>query len=194
MGSADRAVVIGSGIGGSAVAALLAKQGFQVLLLERNRFPGGKAGSYEREGFTCDMGVHYAGRGERGPLGEVARQVSANLRFIKRDPFLHPDLLNVWWLDTDRIDRAYVAHSLGCDPPALITSSFGRQVEGQLKTKAPLHDGTVYARHKFARLGNSLVIPGYECCRDTERAGHDGPCPKLANKSIVDLVVLYGLG
>jgi len=84
----DRAVVIGSGIGGSAAAALLARQGFEVLLLERNRFPGGKAGSYEREGFTCDMGAHYAGRGERGPLGEVARRVSADLRFIKQDPFL----------------------------------------------------------------------------------------------------------
>jgi prolycopene isomerase len=88
MGRTDMAVVIGSGIGGSAAAALLAKRGFEVLLLERNRFPGGKAGSYRREGFTCDMGVHYAGRGERGPLGEVARQVSADLRFIKRDPFL----------------------------------------------------------------------------------------------------------
>lgn len=84
----ERVVVIGSGIGGAAVAALLAGQGFAVHLIERNRFPGGKTGSYERDGFICDMGVHYAGRGERGPLGEVARRVSADLHFIKRDPFL----------------------------------------------------------------------------------------------------------
>ncbi len=80
--------MIGSGIGGAAAAALLAAKEFDVLLLERNRSAGGKTGSYEREGFTCDMGVHYAGRGDRGPLGEVARRVSADLHFIKKDPFL----------------------------------------------------------------------------------------------------------
>jgi phytoene dehydrogenase-like protein len=84
----ERAMVIGSGIGGAAVAALLAGQGFTVVLVERNRFPGGKTGSYERDGFVCDIGVHYAGRGERGPLGEVARRVSADLQFIRKDPFL----------------------------------------------------------------------------------------------------------
>ena len=52
---------------------------FAVTLFERNDFEGGKSASYEREGFVCDMGVHWTARGSNGPLGEVARRVGADL-------------------------------------------------------------------------------------------------------------------
>ncbi|MBC2716294.1 MAG: NAD(P)/FAD-dependent oxidoreductase [Desulfobacteraceae bacterium] len=84
-----KVVVIGSGVGGSAIAALLAKQGAEVHVFERNNFLGGKAASYVRDGFTCDMGIHYTARGDNGPLGIVAKKVSADLQFITEDPFLH---------------------------------------------------------------------------------------------------------
>jgi len=84
--------VIGSGVGGSAIAALLAKRGADVEVFERNNFLGGKAASYVRDGFTCDMGIHYTARGDKGPLGLVAKKVSADLQFIKKDP-----LFNLIW-------------------------------------------------------------------------------------------------
>lgn len=74
-----KVATIGSGIGGAASAALLADKGFSVTLFERNNFEGGKSASYEREGFVCDMGVHWTARGSHGPLGEVARRVGADL-------------------------------------------------------------------------------------------------------------------
>jgi phytoene dehydrogenase-like protein len=74
-----KAVVIGSGVGGAGCAALLAQKGFDVTVLERNSFPGGKAASFEREGFTYDTGVHAVGSGDKGPLGEIARRVGADL-------------------------------------------------------------------------------------------------------------------
>ncbi|MEO6115146.1 MAG: FAD-dependent oxidoreductase, partial [Pseudolysinimonas sp.] len=46
-----RAVVIGGGIAGLASAALLARDGYQVTLLEKNAEFGGRAGSWEHEGF-----------------------------------------------------------------------------------------------------------------------------------------------
>ena len=70
MGLRDKSViVIGTGIGGAGVAALLAKEGAKVLVLERNDFPGGKAASFEREGFVYDTGRALGGPGREGPPG-----------------------------------------------------------------------------------------------------------------------------
>jgi phytoene desaturase len=49
-------VVIGGGIAGLASAALLAKDGYKVTLLEKNGFLGGRAQVYSDKGYTFDMG------------------------------------------------------------------------------------------------------------------------------------------
>jgi phytoene desaturase len=49
-------VVIGGGISGLASAALLAREGHQVTLLEGRPEVGGRAGSWERDGFRFDTG------------------------------------------------------------------------------------------------------------------------------------------
>jgi phytoene desaturase len=54
--SVDRAVVIGGGISGLATAALLARSGRDVLLLEQNDELGGRVGLLERDGFRFDLG------------------------------------------------------------------------------------------------------------------------------------------
>ena len=57
------AIVIGSGIGGMATAALLAKHGGKrVLVLERHFTPGGFTHVYRRRGYEWDVGVHYIGQ------------------------------------------------------------------------------------------------------------------------------------
>jgi len=50
-------IVIGSGISGLTAAALLAKRGVEVLLLEKNGQPGGSCSSFRRNGFTLDVGT-----------------------------------------------------------------------------------------------------------------------------------------
>jgi phytoene desaturase len=50
------AVVIGGGVAGLASAALLARDGFAVTLLEKNAALGGRAGSWSRDGFRFDTG------------------------------------------------------------------------------------------------------------------------------------------
>jgi phytoene dehydrogenase-like protein len=72
---APRAVVIGSGIGGSAAALLLADAGIPTTLLEKNRRVGGSCSGYEKQGFHIDIGTHMFCRGPRGPLGDVLRRV-----------------------------------------------------------------------------------------------------------------------
>ncbi len=55
-GTRPSAVVIGGGVAGLASAALLARDGFTVELLERNADLGGRAGSWTAEGFRFDTG------------------------------------------------------------------------------------------------------------------------------------------
>lgn len=51
-----KVVIIGAGFGGLASAGLLAKEGFEVLVLEKNAKPGGRAMVLEKDGFKFDMG------------------------------------------------------------------------------------------------------------------------------------------
>lgn len=52
----EHIVIIGAGIGGLGTACLLAKQGYQVTLLEKNRTTGGRARLLKEKGFVFDMG------------------------------------------------------------------------------------------------------------------------------------------
>ena len=54
-------IVIGSGIGGLANAALLSRLGRRVCVLEQHYTAGGFTHTYERNGYEWDVGVHYIG-------------------------------------------------------------------------------------------------------------------------------------
>ena len=51
-----KAIIIGGGIGGLGTAALLAKSGVEVTVLEKNEMMGGRASVFEAKGFRFDMG------------------------------------------------------------------------------------------------------------------------------------------
>jgi C-3',4' desaturase CrtD len=53
----QRVVVIGAGIGGLTAAALLAHQGYQVMVFDQAIVPGGCASTFQRRGFTFDVGA-----------------------------------------------------------------------------------------------------------------------------------------
>ncbi len=81
-----KVVVIGSGPGGSSCGALLASRGFDVTLLEQNRFIGGKCSTYEENGFKVDTGIHMFATGPSGPHGQVARELGIDQPWLMRDP------------------------------------------------------------------------------------------------------------
>uniref|UniRef100_A0A8C5TZ39 All-trans-retinol 13,14-reductase n=1 Tax=Malurus cyaneus samueli TaxID=2593467 RepID=A0A8C5TZ39_9PASS len=66
------AVVIGSGVGGLAVAATLAKAGRRVLVLEQHDQAGGCCHTFQQHGTEFDVGIHYVGQMHEGSLLRVA--------------------------------------------------------------------------------------------------------------------------
>ncbi|NOQ16970.1 MAG: FAD-dependent oxidoreductase [Methyloprofundus sp.] len=88
-------IVIGSGIGGLSAAALLAKSGRQVLVLEQHDRAGGYAHGFKRKKYTFDSGVHLtSGCGMQGYQGgqlirKVLQAVNVyeQLEFIEVNPF-----------------------------------------------------------------------------------------------------------
>ena len=65
------AIVIGSGIGGLSVAALLAKTGKKVLVLEQHDQAGGCCHTYVDKGFEFDIGIHYVGEMAEGTISRL---------------------------------------------------------------------------------------------------------------------------
>ncbi len=90
-------IVIGSGIGGLSSAALLAKAGKSVLVLEAHDRPGGYAHGFKRKKYQFDSGVHLiSGCGEQGYCGGQviyktlqALDMLSEIEFISINPFSH---------------------------------------------------------------------------------------------------------
>ena len=58
-------IIIGSGIGSLTAAAMLAKEGQDVLVLERHYTVGGFTHIFKRRGYEWDVGIHYIGEMQR---------------------------------------------------------------------------------------------------------------------------------
>lgn len=76
-------IVIGTGIGGAACAALLATAGLKTLVLEKNERVGGMSSSYEKEGFIIDAAIHVFSSGIRGRFGKIMKRIGVDtLKFV----------------------------------------------------------------------------------------------------------------
>ncbi len=80
-------VVIGSGISGLTVCALLARQGRSVVLLEASNKIGGSIRRFYRKGYAFDTGFHYTGGlGEKGVLKAIWSYLDI-IKYLKIVPF-----------------------------------------------------------------------------------------------------------
>ena len=76
-------IIIGTGAGGSAAAALAAHHGLKVLVLEKNPVVGGSLAHYTKEGVRLDVGSHLFSRGRKGPIGKLLKYLGiSDVEFI----------------------------------------------------------------------------------------------------------------
>ncbi len=101
-------VVVGAGIGGLTAAALLAKRGIKVLVIEQHYIPGGCCTAIRRHDITFDVGAAvFLGCGETGfsPHTFVMNELEEELNLIPRKSIyrMHLDGKTVsFWRDLDR--------------------------------------------------------------------------------------------
>ena len=82
----SRVVVIGAGVGGLTTAALLARAGLDVTVLEAHVYAGGCAGTFYHKGYRFDAGATLpAGFYPGGPMDLVAQAVGINRWPVRSD-------------------------------------------------------------------------------------------------------------
>ncbi|WP_037309110.1 phytoene desaturase family protein [Amycolatopsis orientalis] len=87
-GRTDRVVVVGAGLSGLSAALHLAGRGREVVVLERDPGPGGRAGSMEREGYRLDTGPTVLTMPSilQDTFGAVGAELSDELPLTRLDP------------------------------------------------------------------------------------------------------------
>jgi phytoene dehydrogenase-like protein len=72
-------IIIGAGIAGLVAGNYLQKGGKRVLILEQNKYPGGCACSFKRNGYTFDAAVHWISQaGEGGIVHKILSEFGLN--------------------------------------------------------------------------------------------------------------------
>ena len=83
-----RVIIIGAGIAGISAAGILARKGYNVTLIEKNAYPGGRCGSYMKDGHRFDIGATFLmmpGEYEKA-FEAVGKKMSDELTLFRMDP------------------------------------------------------------------------------------------------------------
>jgi phytoene dehydrogenase-like protein len=81
-----KTIIVGAGINGLLLGALLAHDGEEVTVFEKNNHPGGRAFLYEYGGYIMDYGVHLTRFGPRSSLAKIMNRIGSGVSFRKLGP------------------------------------------------------------------------------------------------------------
>ncbi|HIH43887.1 MAG TPA: NAD(P)/FAD-dependent oxidoreductase, partial [Candidatus Methanoperedenaceae archaeon] len=82
-----KAIIVGAGLGGLLSAAKLSQKGYEVEVFERLPIIGGRFTNIKYKGFTLSTGaLHMIPHGNRGPLGQLLKDVGAKVNIVQSNP------------------------------------------------------------------------------------------------------------
>ena len=104
-----RAVVVGAGFGGLAIAARLQAQGYRVVVFERSERIGGKLGLFERDGFRFDTGPSIVTLPSvyRDLWAAIGADFDADITLRRLDPIARYRFGDGTWLDASASDATF---------------------------------------------------------------------------------------
>jgi phytoene desaturase len=132
-GKTDRVVIVGAGLGGLATAMRLAATGREVIVLEREASPGGRAGRLSLGGYEFDTGPTVL------TMPDLLAETFAAIEEDMDD-----------WLSLQRLDPAYRAHF--ADGSQLDVIADPRRMAGEISRVCGPREADGYLRYvDFAR-------------------------------------------
>jgi len=86
--SVKNIIVIGAGIGGIAAAGSLARKGYNVTIFEKNGYPGGRCGTYIKDGHRFDIGATFMMMPGvyKEAFSAVGKNMAEELKLYRMDP------------------------------------------------------------------------------------------------------------
>ncbi|MCD6558478.1 MAG: NAD(P)/FAD-dependent oxidoreductase, partial [Palaeococcus sp.] len=82
-----KVVTVGAGLGGLLTSAFLAKEGYDVVVLEKAPYVGGRFTNLPYKGFQLSTGaLHMVPHGEDGPLAHLLKMLEANVEIVNSNP------------------------------------------------------------------------------------------------------------
>jgi phytoene dehydrogenase-like protein len=76
-----KTIIVGAGINGLLLGALLSHEGDEVLVFEKNSTVGGRASLLERDGFLFDYGVHLTRFGPVSAVASIMRYIGREVQY-----------------------------------------------------------------------------------------------------------------
>jgi phytoene dehydrogenase-like protein len=159
--------VIGCGLGGLAAACTLAARGYEVVVLERNSWLGGKAAVLEEDGSRFDMGptILLMPSVLRRIFAEAGRDLNAALELLPLDPQWRSFFDDGSTLDL-HADRSRMIESLESLAPG---KGIGRGYERFMDRSEALRSISEVARRTCS--GSPRSTAKCPCLRSTRRSG-----------------------
>lgn len=78
-----KTIIVGGGINGLLLGALLSKELDQLIIFEKKGTLGGRAMLHERDGFVIDFGLHVTRLGPASPVAKVMRRIGKSISYRK---------------------------------------------------------------------------------------------------------------
>jgi len=153
-------VIVGAGIAGLSTGFYARLNGFETLILERDKVPGGLCAAWTRKGYTFDMSMHLLTSSKRGPY----RQMWEELGVVgEREFHYHDSLYTIEGRDkslelsTDREKLKATLIALSPDDAKLSTEFVDLFCGPNLMAAASLKAPELFGPLDYLRMGTAAL-------------------------------------